>query len=252
MRELTPPKLKLLVGLLLVVFALQTTGCGHMVKAIEDADMQVQLKMTDTIFLDPISKAKNRTVYVTVSNTSDMQEVDTTILQNLIASRLAAKEYQIVNDPTQAGYIIQANILYMDYARQTGTDEGATFGALVGAGSGAIIGQSRDTSIALGLIGGLIGGIGGALIGKAVKIETYAGVVDIQIQERTDKSVVGQIVTNAQQGSSTTIQTTQELNTNYQTYRTKITCIAQQTNIDKNEAARAIAEKIANQIGGMF
>jgi len=77
-----------------------------MINAIEHSDMQVKLKMTDTIFLDPIAKAKNRTVYIAVNNTSDMQEVDTGMLQNLIASRLAAKGYQIVQDPSQAGYII--------------------------------------------------------------------------------------------------------------------------------------------------
>ena len=174
-----------------------------MINAIEHSDMQVKLKMTDTIFLYPIAKAKNRTVYIAVNNTSDMQEVDTGMLQNLIASRLAAKGYQIVHDPSQAGYIIQANVLYMDYYRQTGTHEGAITGGLAGAGAGALIGQSRDTSIALGLIGGLVGGIGGALIGKAIKIETYAGVVDIELREKTDKPVTGQMVTNAQTGSAT-------------------------------------------------
>lgn len=246
------PLFKVLSVLVLFVFMVSLTGCGQMINAIEHSDMQVKLKMSDTIFLDSVVKAKNRTVYVTVNNTSDMQEVDTGMLQNLIASRLAAKGYQIVSDPAQAGYIIQANVLYMDYYRQTGTKEGALEGGLIGAGSGALIGQSRDTSIALGLIGGLVGGIGGALLGKALKVETYAGVVDVQIQEKTDKPVVGQIVTNAQQGSSTTIQTKQEISSNYQIYRTKIACTAQQTNIDKNEAARAIAERIANQIGGMF
>ncbi|GAB5045813.1 complement resistance protein TraT [Thermodesulfovibrio sp. TK110] len=246
------PIIKLLSALLALVFLIQLTGCGQMITAIEHSDMQVKLKMTDTIFLDPVAKAKNRTVYVAVNNTSDMQEVDTGMLQNLIASRLTAKGYQVVQDPSQAGYIIQANVLYMDYYRQTGTKEGAVEGALIGAGSGALIGQSRDTSIALGLIGGVVGGIGGALIGKALKVETYAGVVDVELREKTDKPVTGHIVTNAQQGSSTTIQTKQEVNTNWQIYRTKIVCTAQQTNIDKNEAARAIAERIATQIGGMF
>lgn len=246
------PISKLLSALVLLVFLVQLTGCGQMINAIEHSDMQVKLKMTDTIFLDPVAKVKNKTVYVAVNNTSDMQEVDTGMLQNLIASRLTAKGYQIVSDPAQAGYIIQANVLYMDYYRQTGTREGAVEGALIGAGSGALIGQSRDTSIALGLIGGLVGGVGGALLGKALKVETYAGVVDVELREKTDKPVTGQIVTNAQQGSSTTIQTKQEINTNWQIYRTKIVCTAQQTNIDKNEAARAIAERIATQIGGMF
>jgi len=246
------PIFKALIVLLLLVLSVQLTGCGQMINAIEHSDMQVKLKMTDTIFLDPIAKAKNKTVYIAVNNTSDMQEVDTGMLQNLIASRLAAKGYQIVQDPSQAGYIIQANVLYMDYYRQTGTHEGAITGGLAGAGAGALIGQSRDTSIALGLIGGLVGGIGGALIGKAIKVETYAGVVDIELREKTDKPVTGQMVTNAQTGSATTIQTKQEINTNWQIYRTKIVCTAQQTNIDKNEAARAIAERIATQIGGMF
>lgn len=124
MREWTNPKKKVFILLILTLFLLQTTGCGQMINAIEHSDMQVKLKMTDTIFLDPVVKAKNRTIYVAVNNTSDMQEVDTTMLQNLITSRLAAKGYQVVNDPTQAGYIIQTNILYMDYYRQTGTKEG--------------------------------------------------------------------------------------------------------------------------------
>ncbi|MDI6714675.1 MAG: complement resistance protein TraT [Thermodesulfovibrio sp.] len=246
------PIFKLLTVLLLLVVSFQLTGCGHMVTAIEHSDMQVKLKMTDTIFLDPVIKAKNKTVYVAVNNTSDMQEVDTGMLQSLIAGRLTAKGYQVVSDPSQAGYIIQVNVLYMDYYRQTGTREGALEGALAGAGAGALIGQSRDTSIALGLIGGLVGGLGGALLGKAIKVETYAGVVDVELREKTDKPVTGQMVTNAQTGSATTIQTKQEINTNWQIYRTKIVCTAQQTNIDKNEAARAIAERIATQIGGMF
>ncbi|WP_051345909.1 complement resistance protein TraT [Thermodesulfovibrio yellowstonii] len=246
------PILKAVVLLVLLAFLLQTTGCGQMINAIEHSDMQVKLKMTDTIFLDPVAKAKNRTLYVAVNNTSDMQEVDTGMLQNLIASRLSAKGYTVVSDPAQAGYIIQVNVLYMDYYRKTGTHEGAVEGALAGAGAGAVIGQSRDTSIALGLIGGVVGGLGGALIGKAFKVETYAGVVDVELREKTDKPVTGQMITNAQTGSATTIQTKQEINTNWQIYRTKIVCTAQQTNIDKTEAARVIAERIATQIGGMF
>jgi len=246
------PIFKVLAVLLLLVASFQLTGCGQMINAIEHSDMQVKLKMTDTIFLDPVTRGKNKTVFVTVSNTSDMQEVDTGMLQNLIASRLTAKGYQIVQDPSQAGYIIQVNVLYMDYYRQTGTREGAIEGAVVGAGSGALIGQSRDTSIALGIIGGMLGGVGGAILGKAIKVETYAGVVDVELREKTDKPVTGQMITNAQTGTSTTIQTKQEINTNWQIYRTKIACTAQQTNINKDEAARAIAERIATQIGGIF
>lgn len=107
MREWTNPKRKVFILMVIVLFLMQTTGCGQMINAIEHSDMQVKLKMTDTIFLDPVVRAKNKTIYVTVNNTSDMQEVDTAMLQNLIVSRLTAKGYQVVNDPAQAGYIIQ-------------------------------------------------------------------------------------------------------------------------------------------------
>ena len=138
------PIFKLLTVLILLIASLQLTGCGHVVTAIEHSDMQVKLKMTDTIFLDPVSKAKNRTVFVAVNNTSDLQEVDTGMLQSLIAGRLTAKGYQVVQDPSQAGYIIQANVLYMDYYRKTGTHEGALTGALVGGGAGALIATCQE------------------------------------------------------------------------------------------------------------
>lgn len=243
---------KVLMGIVFLFLAVQVMGCAHMITAIEHSDMQVKLKMSDTIFLDPVIKAKNRTVYVVVNNTSDMQEVDTGMLLNLITDKLTTKGYQVISDPTQAGYIIHVNVLYMDYYRQTGVGEGAIMGALLGGAGGALLGQNRDTSIALGLAGATTGGIGGALIGKVIKVETYAGVVDIQIKEKTDKPVTGQIITNVQQGSSTTIQTRQEVDTNYQTYKTRIACTAKQTNIDKNKAAKVIAERIATQLSGFF
>lgn len=43
----------------------------------------------------------------------------------------------------------------------------------------------------------------------------------------------------------------QDRQSKWQIYRTKIVCTAQQTNIEKNETARAIAEIIATQIGGI-
>jgi hypothetical protein len=239
------------VSLLLLCFFL-FYGCAHVTKAIEYSDMRLALKMSDTIFLDPVLKAKNRKVYVHVSNTSDMQEVNPLVLQSLISSRLTAKGYEVVNDPETAGYLVQTNILYMDYYRETGTHEGAVAGALTGGTLGVLAGNSRDTMIALGMIGGLVGGLGGALIGKTIKVETYAGVVDVEIRERAAEPVVGQITTEAKQGTSTTVRTQQQVKTSWQIYRTKIACVAQQTNINKQEAARKITDRIAAQIAGMF
>ncbi len=241
------PLFKLIALVVLVVFF--TTGCAHMITAIEHSDLKTKVKMTDTIFLDPVKLAKAKAIFVLVRNTSEMQEIDFT---NLLKQKLQQKGYTITDDPDKAGYMVIANVLYMDYYRQTGTREGGVEGALAGAGAGALIGQSRDTSIALGLIGGVVGGIGGALLGKAIKIETYAGVIDVEVREKADNAVTGKLVTNAPQGSATTLQTEQKVETNYQTYRTKIIATAQRTNLDKAEAAAAVSEKLATQIAGLF
>lgn len=240
------------VIVLAAFFVSSFSGCAQMINAIEHSSMETKVKMTDTVFLDPIKKAKLKTVFVTVTNTSEFQEADAELIKNLITSRLQAKGYQIVDDPDKAGYMIQANLLYMDYYRNTGAKEGAIEGGLIGAGSGALIGQSRDTSIALAILGAMGGSVGGALLGKAIKVEKYGGVVDVQIYEKTDKPVVGKIETSVASGSGTKIQTTQEVNNNWQIYRTKIACLAEQTNINKEEAAKVIAEKLALQISGMF
>jgi hypothetical protein len=244
---------KFLVFLLILSFILNLSGCATIPTAIEYSDLQVKVKMTDTIFLDPILKAKHKKVFLAVANTSDLQEIDPTVLKNALAEKLIKKGYTIVNDPEEASFIIQTNILYMDYYRQTGAREGGLEGALAGAGAGAYLGRGSDSrAVALALIGAVVGEVGGAMLGKVIKVETYAGVVDVEIREKTDKPVIGQIVTNATLGTATTLQTKQEVSTNWQVYRTKIAATAQRTNINKEEAAKVIIDRLSTQIANIF
>lgn len=85
---------------------LHLSGCVIIPEAIEHIDLRVGLKMTDTIFLEPVKKAKNRDIYIEVRNTSELQEVNTDLVKNLLISRLQNKGYIIKNDPTNAGYIL--------------------------------------------------------------------------------------------------------------------------------------------------
>jgi len=241
-----------LTYLLLAILIFQLSGCATIPEAIEHRDLRVGLKMTDTIFLDPVKKAQNRTIYVEVRNTSDLQEVNPEMVKSRLVEKLKAKGYQIVENPLDAGYILQINILYMDYYRKTGAREGALTGAVVGALAGAGAGGRDVEALILAAAGAALGYVGGAVIGAAIKIETYAGVIDVQVQEKTDKPVVGELRTEAKQGTSTTLITTQEVKTNYQTYRTRIAATAVKTNLKKEEAAPVIAEKLATQVAEIF
>jgi len=241
-----------LTYLLLAILIFQLSGCATIPEAIEHRDLRVGLKMTDTIFLDPVKKAQNRTIYVEVRNTSDLQEVNPEMVKTRLVEKLRAKGYKMVENPLDAGYILQINILYMDYYRKTGAREGALTGAAVGALAGAGAGGRDVEALILAAAGAALGYVGGAIIGAAIKIETYAGVIDVQLQEKTDKPVVGELRTEAKQGTSTTLITTQEVKTNYQTYRTRIAATAVKTNLKKEEAAPVIAEKLATQVSEIF
>ncbi len=221
------------------------SGCASTINAIDNAKMQTWVKMSDSIFLDPVGLAKNRNIYVRTTNTSDMQDL---IFEQMLRDDLAKKGFTIVADPTQAGFVVQSNVLYMDYEKNTLTADGLLAGGFGGALAGAGAGRSGGAAAA----GGIIGAIGGALVGSAFHVDTYLGAVDVQIQEKVAGGVTGVMVTNAGQGSATTLKTQQEVKSDFQTYRTRIVARAKQTNIDKKEAAQMLSDKLATQIAGRF
>lgn len=245
-------KKRLISGMMAGVFALQLVGCATIPESIEYRQLYTNYKMSDTIFLDITKKAKYRNVYVDVRNTSQLQEVNPEALKQVITEKLRAKGYNVISDPTGADYILQVNILYFDYYRKTAAKEGAVEGALVGGLAGGLAGGRDVEALILAALGAGAGYLGGALIGSAIKIETFAGVVDIQIMEKADNPVVGKIVTQAKQGSSTTLQTEQTYQSQYQTYRTKLAVTATQTNLKRDVASQEVTEKLSQQIAGIF
>jgi len=217
-------------------------------KAIDKRKMNVTAKMSDTIFLDPEMLEKNNRVYVRVTNTSNFQEID---FAELLRVKIAGKGYTITNKPSEAGYMIQANLLYMDAERDTMTQEGMLLGGFGGGLAGSTIGHGRG-SIAAGAAGALAGAAVGGLLGSMAGVDTYLGTVDIQLKERVDGGVTGTMKTHAKQGSATTLSTTRDVKSSFQEYRTRIVVKAEQTNINRQEACQAIMNRLAAQVAGMF
>lgn len=206
--------------------------------------------MSDSIILDAASIAKNRTAYVRVTNTSDMQEIQ---FEPMLRVKLEQKGIKMVSDINDAGYIIQANVLYMDYAKDASmTADGMAAGGIGGALVGSGVGSGWKGNTAGAIVGGIVGSVVGGLIAKAVHVDRYIGVVDVRIQERVEGGVTGKIESNIKQGTSTTITTEKSIQSNYQTYTTRIAAEAVRTNINKEEAASVISDKLATQIASIF
>jgi len=83
------------------------SGCGAVTTAIEHRNLDVENKMTDTVFLEPISPSQ-QTIFLQIRNTTDQQDFD---IASSIRSALEAKGYQIYSDPAQAHYLLQVNVL---------------------------------------------------------------------------------------------------------------------------------------------
>jgi uncharacterized protein YcfJ len=225
-------------------------GCAATQVALEKKDLDVQTKMSETIFLDPVGPDK-KTVFIDIKNTSD-KEVD--IVSDLTAV-IAGKGYRVVQDPKLAHYLLQANILSVAKADPSALQSvigagygGAVFGGTVGAGIGAATGKSWGSTAVGGIIGGIVETVSGAL----VKDVMYAMITDVQISERSAAPVSQVMRSDLTQGTQTTIQQDVAETVNWKRFRTRIGTSANKVNLKFEEALPEIQKGLCRSISGLF
>lgn len=231
------------------VLVMALMGCAGTMNAIENRQLSLQAKMSDTIFLNPDILAANKKVYVRATNTSDFQEIN---FGEAIKKKLEEKGYTVTSDSKNAAYVVQANLLYLGEEKEGLTADGMVMGGFGGAIAGASMGDDVRQSLAGGLGGAVVGSIVGGLVGSMVHVDTYLGATDVQIKELAAGEVKGTTLSRVTQGSNATIETQQSTVAKHQEYRTRIAVQARQTNINREEATNLIAERLAAQIAGMF
>ena len=67
--------MKTLPVCLLIIMTLGLSGCGALHTAVAKRNLDVQTKMSSSIFLDPV-EPEQRTIFVDIRNTSDKPEFD--------------------------------------------------------------------------------------------------------------------------------------------------------------------------------
>ena len=239
--------------MLMITLSLAATlalpGCA----AISHRNLEVQAKMSDTVFLDPEVLESGKPIYVRVTNTSDFQEID---FGKAIKDRITASGRLVTSNPKEANYVLQANLLYLGEEKKDMTMEGAVAGGVGGVLGGATIARSAGMNgYGGGLTGLAIGAAGagiGALAGSMVHVDTYLGLVDISIKEAVDGGVKGTEISDTRQGSSSSVHTERIVKDSRQEFRTRIGVKAVQTNINREEATKSISERLATQIAGYF
>jgi Enterobacterial TraT complement resistance protein len=225
------------------------SGCSNIIRS--------GLMNSNTIFLDPNT---TRTVYTQLRNASENQQVTLSEVNN----KLTTKGYQLVQDPEQANYWIQAKVIYCHKAADAVTPE-----AVAKAGPGAGISSGGTTMMAAG--SGDESGMGmagmpdmGAMMRQAMAMsggrggfggmsgfpgmpqpppkedgETYLCVADVQITDRKIGKSIGR-PTGGQASGGEKVQLM------------RMVGHVRQKSIDIPEATPIVQEKIATGIAGLF
>lgn len=234
------------------------SGCANTIKAIENKDLAVDGKMSDTIFLEAESlaeamKGSDGAIFVRVANTSDFQEID---FKSLLTNKLTGMGYNVTPNPKLATYHVTANLLYLNEAKE-GMDMSSVVqsgfgGAIVGAVAAGLGGSNWHGAGVGAMAGGLLAGAVDGAAGMIWKVEEFIGVTDIQIKETVPGGVEGVQDSTHANGIGTTTNTKRNVKSDKQEYRTRIAVNAKQTNIDRVEACNVIADRLASQISGLF
>lgn len=235
------------------VLAAVLAGCAATTTAISQRDLDVQTRMTNTIFLEPVT-ADRRTVFVQVRNTSDKPNFD---IAEAVRQAVEARGYAVVEDPAQAHYLLQANVLQAGQVSRSATEQtfgsgfgGAVLGGAVGAAAGRAV--SRDTSVIIA--GGLLGAAAESVAGAFVQDVTYTITTDLQVSERAREGVVvtESMRQNLSQGDTGSRILSASETSDWKRYQTRVQSTARQANLEFEEAAPELVAGLTRSIAGIF
>jgi outer membrane lipoprotein SlyB len=238
-------------GAIVTIIAL--TGCAATHTAVNKRTLNVQTKMSETIFLTPTSPEK-KTIFVQIKNTSDKQNLE---LNPKVTEAMFSKGYTVVADPDKANFLLQANILQVGNVDLREANEAlnqgygsAINGAVVGGLVGSMSGSGGFDSIATGgLIGAGVATIGNALI----KDVTFSIITDVQISEKANGVAVTQNTNSTlKQGTSGNVIVKSTETTNWKKYQTRILSTANKANLKFNEAEPELIAGLLRSISGLM
>lgn len=230
----------------LIVVVILLTGCSNVIRS--------GLMNSNTIFLDPNT---NRAVYTQLRNASENQQV----MLNDVNTKLSAKGYQLVQDPEQANYWIQAKVIYCHKAADGVVPEVvAKAGPGAGISSGGTVMASATDPMAGGMAGmpdmsammrqamamsggrdgfGGMAGFPGMQPPPKEDGVTYLCVADVQITDRK----IGKSIGRPTSGQSSGGEKVQLM---------RMVGHVRQKSLDIPEATPIVQEKIATGIAGLF
>lgn len=241
----------------LAVSAVLLAGCAAAGTAIGQRELDVQTRMTDSIFLDPVPPAE-RTVLIEVRNTSDRPDLE---LAMPVRQAVAARGWRVVEDPRQARRLLQVNVLQAGRSSRTAAERSyaggfgsVVTGAALGGAAGYGAGQLRGGEKTLGIGGALAGAAAATVADAYVRDTTWSVIADLQLSERAPSGLVVSESSRSRldQGSAAAQVQTSSGTSEWRRYRTRIVGTANRANLDWPEAAPQLAAGLTRSIAGLL
>lgn len=235
----------------LLISSLTLSGCGALHTAVAKRNLDVQTKMSSSIFLDPV-EPEQRTIFVDIRNTSDKPEFD---IKPQVIQSLQARGYQVIDSPKRANYWLQANVLQV--GRSNARDTNSALAAGPGMAGGAVTGYAIHRATG-GSSGGATAGaiVGGAIVGTVVDAMVedvyYSVITDIQIMERFNGVVSESSQHQLIQGDSGSTTSTYQRQSDMRKYQTRVASFANQANLKWPEAEPELTQGLVRALAGLF
>ncbi|MDN3653496.1 complement resistance protein TraT [Thalassotalea ponticola] len=235
-----------LTTLVLAIAILSIAGCGALHTSVKKRNLDVQTKMSSTVWLDPVA-ADKRTVFLQLRNTSDKPGLT---YENEVRNAIIAKGYQVVDDPDLAHYWLQVNVLQVGRTDLRSGDSFGTYGSAIAGGAvGAQIGSGAG-QVAAGVAGAGLGIIFDAMVDDNL----FTMITDIQISEKAKQGVrvtesEKAVLKQGESGSKT--QTATQV-VDRKKYQTRVVSLANKANLQFEEAEPALRQGLITSISGML
>ena len=243
-------KIKAIVALGLSGFFL--SGCAATQVALSKKDLDVQNKMSATLFLDPVEDTNLKSIYIQSKNSSDYQDLE---MSHSLKNALNAKGFKIVSRMNDAHYVLQINVLQVGKMDPSAAEAAiyrgyGTDGVMLGAATAYVAGGSSVAIVGAGILGGVISVVADSL----VKDVHYGIITDIQIRERVygKKSVDNSNISYNQMGTNGVSISSHSEKSQWKTYQTRVLSSANKVNLKFEEALPQLQASLTRVISGVF
>lgn len=237
---------------MLAIMALMLSGCAAVHTSIAKKDLDVQTKLSTSIFVDPVAPEK-RKIYLEVR--SAVMEFDRNEFRKSLEQQISnsGNGYTFVDSPDKAQFSMSVFVRNLEKASPSAAENYLSSG-YQGVAAGAAVGYATGGGYRGAAGAGLIGGLVSTAANAFVKDVTFLLVADIQIKEKARKGVLvrrdSKVNTKISDDGATT-QTYSEA-TNQKEYRTRVVTTANKANLELVEAQPTMFEKTAYAMASFF